>query len=351
MTIAFKPLSPTFSVVLPTYKRLDLLRRAVHSVLAQTLDDWELIISDDEDPPGETWTYLQQLAADDARVQVIRNPGPHGQCGNVNSAMRQARGQWIKFLYDDDLLRPQCLEIFLEAVRDQPGVILASCNVAEFRNGRLHRSGENNGPLLILIHQRFVHLGFYLQEEVGGGVPSQVMVHRRVLEQGIWLEENPQFRSAVDSWWWMRILQHGDSLLVRVPLVEFYQGEHESITSMTDPAKLDEEFRELRRLQLPLIDPSLHPPSLPVVYQMLNLIRAVSRASRRDFVGAVQLSLRCWRPCAWWLALRWLLRRRFPDRFFTVQRIQLDDAGVRRALAKIEPISMPAPATWNTSET
>ena len=38
------------SVVMPTYKRPDLLPRAVQSVLAQTFGDWELIVTDDEDP-------------------------------------------------------------------------------------------------------------------------------------------------------------------------------------------------------------------------------------------------------------------------------------------------------------
>jgi glycosyltransferase involved in cell wall biosynthesis len=319
------------TVIIPTYKRPDLLRRAVDSVLNQSFTDWELIVSDDESPGGQTWSYLQSLR--DPRVRITQNPGPHGQCGNVSHAMKLARGEWIKFLYDDDAVRPQCLAAFLQAVADKPGVICASCAVAEYREGKLFRSGESSGPLLTLIPQRFLLLGMYLQEDIGFGVPTQMMIRRTVVDRGILFDPHPGLRSGVDSYFCARVAQLGDSLIIRAPLVEFYQGGHESITSTMDMKQLDEEFKLLRRIQLPMIDPALKPPPLATVYQMLNLIRATSRASRKQFAQAAALTLSSWRPGAWRLFFQWLRRRRNPDLHSNVQRITCDDSVLRKTLS------------------
>ncbi len=323
---------PTVSVVIPTYRRPNLLPRAVDSVLKQSTDDWELIITDDEDPAdefvGETWTWLQTLT--DPRIRILRNTGPHGQSGNVNSGLRAATGKWVKILFDDDALRPDCLKSLLASVDKQPTVVLASCAVAEYRDGVCVRSGERPGPLLVRVPQRYVHLGMYLQEEIGGGVPSQLMVRRDVLEKGVFFEDHPQLKSGVDAFWVARVLQHGDSLIVNQPLVEFYQGGHESVTSsMTDEA-LDAEFRVLRRIQLPMIDPSLHPPSLATIDQMLNLIRAANRFSKRNIGGAIPLILRSWRPSAWLLFFRFLRNRKRPLDSTQIPRIVVDSGAALR---------------------
>jgi glycosyltransferase involved in cell wall biosynthesis len=102
---------PFITVAIPTYRRLPLLRRAVESVFAQTFTDWEVVVSDDEAPPRETWNFLEALARSDRRVRAIMNGNPHGASFNHTSALEAARGEWIKILHDDDILKPNCLEI------------------------------------------------------------------------------------------------------------------------------------------------------------------------------------------------------------------------------------------------
>ena len=79
---------PFITVAIPTYRRLPMLRRAVESVIAQTFTDWEIVISDDETPPGETWKFLETLSDSDARIRPIMNGDPHGQCPNHNTALK-----------------------------------------------------------------------------------------------------------------------------------------------------------------------------------------------------------------------------------------------------------------------
>jgi glycosyltransferase involved in cell wall biosynthesis len=64
-----------------------MLRRAVESVFAQTFTDWEMVVSDDETPSGETWNFLEALGMSDARVRPVRNVGPHGPSFNHSKAL------------------------------------------------------------------------------------------------------------------------------------------------------------------------------------------------------------------------------------------------------------------------
>src|SRR5580693_2274528 len=128
---------PFITVAIPTYRRLPILRRAVESVCAQTFTDWEIVISDDETPPGETWKFLETLSASDARIRPIMNGSPHGQCPNHNTALKRARGEWIKILHDDDVLKPNCLEVLAYIVRRCSNAIAVSCACDQFVDGKL----------------------------------------------------------------------------------------------------------------------------------------------------------------------------------------------------------------------
>lgn len=306
---------PRVSVVIPTYKRLELLKRAIACVRSQTTTGWELLISDDEEPAGETWQYLQGLADGGGRVRVLRNPGPHGQCGNMNNLLRHAKGAWIKPLFDDDLLRPTCLEVMLDAVGRAPGVAMASCRVASFAHGKIVKEEPWQGrPLLELIPQRYVHLGMYLQEDVGLGIPTQVIVRRDVVqEKGAWFQEHPGLFSGVDTLWYMNVLKHGDQLIINRVLAEQFQGEHVTVTSQMTEERMDAEFSLLRRMQYKLIEPDLPRPSLRVALQALRLIRSSQSVANGRFVRAVTLAASAWHPAAWRHALRWYLRRRWPQ--------------------------------------
>jgi hypothetical protein len=310
---------PRVSVVLPTCKRPRLVQGAIASVQAQTLTDWELIVTDDEDPPGETWTHLVRLADEDPRVRICRNSGSHGQSGNVNNGLRRARAPWVKILYDDDVLRPGCLATLLDAVGEDGSVAVATCLCDRYRSGRLTRRARCSRTPIERIPQKTVHLAMYLQD-VDIGIPTQTMVNRTCIDRGILFEDHFGLVSGVDTWWFARLLQHGDLVIVNEALVEQHQGEHATVTSGIDEAALDAEFEMLRELILPLIDPRLDPPPLHVANQSLRLIRASHRLAIHRPRDALRLAATAGGPQAWYLAARWLLRRTFPGRFEIVQR-------------------------------
>ena len=320
------PAPPAVSVCIPTYRRPQLLRRAVGSVFAQTCEDWELLISDDEDPPGETWGYLQHLARSDPRVRVMRNLGNHGQEPNMNNLLVQARGAWVKPLYDDDVLRPECLETLLSAVRGLSSVVLVSCLFDVYSDGKRTGSTPRRGRWpLQLIPQRYVHLGMYLQD-CSIGAPTQVLVSRRAIEAGALFQKTPGMVFFVDAWWSSLIVRHGDLLLVEKVLAEFHQGAHDTLTKRADEG-MDAECPLVLGEELRYIDPRLNPPPLPVVVQMVKCLRAFHYLKLGKLAESFAILGQVRSPYAWLLLARWALSRIFPGGFHVAPRIPVDEKG------------------------
>jgi glycosyltransferase involved in cell wall biosynthesis len=298
----------------------------VASVYAQTYTDWELLISDDEDPSGETWEYLQQLAQTGPRIRVLRNLGDHGQVPNMNNLLRQARGSWIKPLYDDDVLRPECLETLLSAVRGLPSVVLVSGLLEWYSDGKRKWTPRPRGRWpLQLIPQRYAHLGMYLQD-CSSGAPSQVMVRRRAIEAGAFFEAIPGMLFYVDAWWFSLILRHGDLLFVDKVLAELHQGAHDTLTKRADEG-VDAECPLVLREELRYIDPGLKPPPLPVVIQMVKCLRAFHYLKVGKVAESARIAVQVRHPYAWLLFTRWVLSQIFPGRFNVAPRTPVPGTG------------------------
>ena len=99
--------APKVSVIIPTHNRAALLPRAVDSVLAQTYDDFELLIVDDcstDDTPAVIAGFA------DPRVRAFRHDASRGASAARNTGIGEARGEYLAFLDDDDEWRPAKLE-------------------------------------------------------------------------------------------------------------------------------------------------------------------------------------------------------------------------------------------------
>jgi glycosyltransferase involved in cell wall biosynthesis len=310
---------PSVTVCIPTYKRPALLKRAVASVFAQTYKDWELLISDDEDPPGEAWDYLRELSERDSRVRVMRNPGPHGQVPNTNWPFRHARGTWIKPLHDDDILRPECLETLLLSTRGSPSVIMVSSLIVSYSLGTHVRNWRHRGRAPVeLIRQPYIHLSMYLQD-CNVGVPSQVMVHRKAIEQGALFENVPGVITGVDTAWYIAVLRHGDLLFVNRVLAEHHEDD-QSITRGLPHGQIEAEYPIMLKRELECIDPSLKPPALPVVLDMAKWLRVFSYLKSGKIRDALRVLFQIRHLSACLLTTRWVLSQIFPGRFHVAPR-------------------------------
>ena len=89
------------SIYMPTKNRLDLLKKAVDSVLKQTYSNFELVVVDDASTDG-TLAYLETVVAQDSRVQFLSNKVSYGACHSRNLAIMAAKGDYVTGLDDDD---------------------------------------------------------------------------------------------------------------------------------------------------------------------------------------------------------------------------------------------------------
>jgi glycosyltransferase involved in cell wall biosynthesis len=112
---------PCVSVILPVHNRADVLPRAIESVIAQELADFELIVVDDGST-DESATLAQSFADD--RIRLIRLDKNRG--GNVarNEGIRAARSPLIAFLDSDDRYLPNKLSTIVGEFERRPGLDL-----------------------------------------------------------------------------------------------------------------------------------------------------------------------------------------------------------------------------------
>ncbi len=105
---------PKISICIPTYNGKEHLAECLTSIRRQTFSDWEALIYDDNSPDG-TLDFARKLVGDDPRFHFIANPRRFGLVGNWNNCISHARGQWIKFVFQDDIIHPRCLEMLIGA--------------------------------------------------------------------------------------------------------------------------------------------------------------------------------------------------------------------------------------------
>jgi len=111
-------LPPAFSVVVPTYRRENLLWRAIESVLRQTWKDFELIVVDDASPDHGAERAVTRFA--DPRLRMVRREVNGGAAATRNTGIREARGALVALLDDDDEYLPRFLERTYETLAHAP---------------------------------------------------------------------------------------------------------------------------------------------------------------------------------------------------------------------------------------
>ena len=122
-------------MVVPTYQKASSVGRTIDSVLAQTLDDFDLLVIDD----GSTDATREVLGTyRDSRLRSVFRPHM-GRCAARNHGAALARGRMLIFLDSDDTAEPRWLERFAEAFAD-PAVAIVSCGMRVVLYDR--RTGE-----------------------------------------------------------------------------------------------------------------------------------------------------------------------------------------------------------------
>jgi glycosyltransferase involved in cell wall biosynthesis len=124
---------PLVSVIVTAYNSAPFIADTVHSVLAQTMGDWELIAFDDGSTDA-TLSLLREFAAADSRIKVVTQANSGRPSIARNRALQHATGDWVCFLDGDDLYHPTRLERVVAFARAEPSVDAVFHDYIRFRD-------------------------------------------------------------------------------------------------------------------------------------------------------------------------------------------------------------------------
>lgn len=112
------------SVIMPVYKVEEYVGKAIESIQAQTLKEWEFLIVDDG-TPDRSGEICDEYAAKDDRIHVIHKENG-GAPSARNMAIEMAKGEYFYFLDSDDWAEPEMLEdMYNLAKRDNAQLVVA----------------------------------------------------------------------------------------------------------------------------------------------------------------------------------------------------------------------------------
>ncbi|NOX26298.1 MAG: glycosyltransferase [Deltaproteobacteria bacterium] len=122
---------PTIRVIIPTFNRAAMLVRAIDSVLAQTCQDFELLVVDD----GSTDNTVEVINGYGRRLTFIRQVNS-GAAAARNTGIRAARADLLAFLDSDDWFIKDKLEIQLAVMRENPAYLVSHTQEKWLRRGK-----------------------------------------------------------------------------------------------------------------------------------------------------------------------------------------------------------------------
>jgi glycosyltransferase involved in cell wall biosynthesis len=217
-------IAPQVSILIPAY-HAQFFAEAFASALAQTHPSLEIVVRDDSrDGLIEDWVR----GAGDSRVRYLRNAERLGFEGNFTQCLRDARGELVKFLNDDDRLRADCVARLAAGFARHPQVRLATSrrHVIDGR-GAVSADIPATSPLA---HVSCVIDGLELGDValINSlnliGEPSTVMFRRADVDfekSGLFTWNGTTYHCLADLSLWLRLLTRGEAYYCAAALCEY----------------------------------------------------------------------------------------------------------------------------------
>ncbi len=210
--------TPRVSVVVPSYNNASFIEATLDSILAQTFEDFELVVADHSSTDG-TWERLQRYGAD-PRVRLMRTEAGGGAPRNWERVTAAARGALVKLVCGDDVIYPDSLRVQVEAMDANPSVVLVAAqrDLIDARGG-LVRARRGLAGLTGRVPGRVAVRHTVLAGSNIFGEPACVLIRRETLERaGGWDGRHPY---VIDEATYASVLLIGDFLGIDTALAAF----------------------------------------------------------------------------------------------------------------------------------
>ena len=202
---------PEISVIVPTYNRAELLRRAVQSVLKQDSCDIEIIISDNCSTDNTSKVINELRNNCPISLTYSRNDRNLGMVGNWNHALfKLARGRYAMILSDDDyLLDPTYLQKAIAIIKKhKPGLIFSRCAIVDSESEKVlikNSSAQMSVQFSELVEPKDILLKWG-RHGPGVGLGFSIMLQTAIFDRKFVLDELGGFSQDIISidyktWW------------------------------------------------------------------------------------------------------------------------------------------------------
>jgi glycosyltransferase involved in cell wall biosynthesis len=228
---------PLVSVCVPTRNGALYLEEALLSIKNQTYPHLEVIVSDDSSTDRTVEIVEGFKKVFDKPIRLCHH-SPNGIAANWNNATKNATGKYIKFLFQDDILYPSCIEKMVWAMESYPSVrLVASKRDFIFESNITAGAWEKlrdlqatlclpNSQINLLNKKFFSRRNFYSTPLNKIGEPSTVMYEKALVEEiG---EFDTRLEQILDYEYWYRILKKHNVAILNESLVGFRVHENQA---------------------------------------------------------------------------------------------------------------------------
>ncbi len=228
---------PLVSVVIPTYNRAECLPLALSSILAQTYQNFEIIIVDD-DSSDDTNQICHRFQDFDDRIYYIRNAKNYGPAKSRNNGIEKAKGEFITFLDSDDLYYTDKIQLQVEVLGKNPsagfcyGHFACAHDIFDIKKYDFKKwdSSLNLYPTFLLPNNFFI-------------VTPAVMVRSNLLRKVGGFD--PNMKICEDLELWSRILLQTRPICITRPIVAIHIRQDDKINYFNNILARDQLYQSV----------------------------------------------------------------------------------------------------------
>ena len=199
------------SFIVPTYNRAHMVSETIDSILAQTFQDFEIIVVDNESTDN---TEAVIKAYNDRRIKYFKNQNNGVVAVNRNYGITKSQGEYIAFCDDDDLWLPEKLERQVREFEKDSQVGLVCTNGINFDS-----DGEHGARIKAKLSDRY----FTFESLIWGNaiIGSSVLVKKQAIDEVGMMDESPEVFSSEDYDLWLRIAKKYRIKYIDLPLIKY----------------------------------------------------------------------------------------------------------------------------------
>jgi len=203
------------SIIIPTYNRSYTLARALDSVVRQSTGYRQIIVVDD----GSTDNTEELINSNYPQVDYVKQK-QQGVSAARNLGIKQAKGQWLAFLDSDDAWHIDKLKLQMDALNNNPGLLLCHTNEIWYLNGVLRNQMQKHEKTGGWIFEKCLPMCLIS--------PSSVMIHRSLFDKVGLFDES--LVACEDYDLWLRICAFYPVLYCPEPLTFKYGGHEDQLS-------------------------------------------------------------------------------------------------------------------------